>query len=98
MTGPVARLFGDVDVLVLPTTTAVPMAIGAAKGNPTALSPANTMFANYFGLPAISVPCGFADNGLPVGLQIVGQPGADATVLSLAHAYETATDWRSRRP
>ena len=45
-----------------------------ARGNPQALSPAFTAFANDFGLPAISVPCGFDDNGVPIGIQFVGKP------------------------
>ncbi len=53
---------------------------------------------NLLGFPAITVPCGFTDNGLPIGLQIVGRPFAEATVLRLARAYEAATDWGSRRP
>jgi len=51
------------------------------------------------GGPAVSVPCGFTDDGLPIGLQIVGRPGDDAGVLRIARAYETATGWgASRRP
>jgi len=84
------RAFRNIDVLLLPTTaTAVP-AVEAAKGKPQALSPSNTMFANYFGLPAISVPCGFDSHGLPVGLQIVGKPSDEATVLQVAREFETA--------
>ena len=48
------------------------------------------MFANYFGLPAISVPCGFDSHGLPVSLQIVGKPSDEATVLHVAREVETA--------
>ena len=84
------RAFRNIDVLLLPTTaTAVP-AVEEAKGRPQALSPSNTMFANYFGLPAISVPCGFDSHGLPVGLQIVGKPSDEATVLQVARGFETA--------
>ncbi|HVQ78220.1 MAG TPA: amidase [Candidatus Binatia bacterium] len=50
------------------------------------------------GLPAISVPCGFSIEGLPIGLQIAGRAFDDATVLRAAHAYEQATPWRERRP
>jgi aspartyl-tRNA(Asn)/glutamyl-tRNA(Gln) amidotransferase subunit A len=85
-----ARVFKDIDVLLLPTTrTTVPSVLSAGQ-NPQALSPANTAFANYFGLPAISVPCGFDDRGLPTGLQIVGPPGEEATILRLARQFETA--------
>jgi aspartyl-tRNA(Asn)/glutamyl-tRNA(Gln) amidotransferase subunit A len=45
------------------------------------------------GLPAITVPCGFSTSGLPIGLQIVGAPFAESTVLALAHAYEQTTEW-----
>ena len=53
---------------------------------------------SIFGLPAISVPAGFTDAGLPVGIQIVGPPRADAAVLGAAHHFEQATDFRNRRP
>lgn len=57
-----------------------------------------TRFANFTGLPAISVPCGAGVDGMPVGLQIVGRPMDEATVLALAHAYEQATPWHGLRP
>jgi Asp-tRNA(Asn)/Glu-tRNA(Gln) amidotransferase A subunit family amidase len=62
--------------------------IDDARSNPRTLSPANMMFANYFGLPAISVPRGFDRNGLPIGLQIVGKPWDDVDVLRLGHQYQ----------
>ena len=58
----------------------------------------NTRPVNVWGLPAISVPCGFTSAGLPIGLQISGPPGGDAAVLQVAHAYEQATEWHKRRP
>ena len=51
-----------------------------------------------YGFPAISVPCGFSDTGLPIGLQLAGKPFDELTVLRAAHAYEQATDWHTRRP
>jgi aspartyl-tRNA(Asn)/glutamyl-tRNA(Gln) amidotransferase subunit A len=63
-----------------------------------ALSPRNTLFANYYGLPAISVPCGFDSRGLPLGLQIVGKPWDDRSVLRLAHRYQAATGWSKQHP
>jgi aspartyl-tRNA(Asn)/glutamyl-tRNA(Gln) amidotransferase subunit A len=90
--------FDDIDVLVLPTTTTTTLTVDAAAGNPLALSPQFTMFANYYGLPAVSVPCGFDRRGLPVGLQIVAGPGDDAAVLQLAHQYEEAADFPRRQP
>ena len=53
---------------------------------------------NLSGQPALSVPCGFDDKGLPAGLQIAGRPFDEATVLQIGAAYESATDWTSRRP
>ena len=82
------KLFKDVDLLVLPTTTDTTPTVTAATGNPLALSAENTMFANYYGLPAISIPMGRDSNGMPLGLQIVGRPGEDAAVLGLARWYQ----------
>ncbi len=91
-------LFSDIDVLVLPTMAANTPTIREAAANPLALSAQNTLFANYYGLPAISVPCGFDDNGLPLGLQIVGRPWDDLTVLGLAHQYQAVTAWSNKHP
>jgi aspartyl-tRNA(Asn)/glutamyl-tRNA(Gln) amidotransferase subunit A len=92
------RAFRDIDILVLPTLTGPVPEVDQARGNPRALSPAFTVFANYFGLPAISVPYGFDDNGLPVGLQFVGKPWDDAVVLSLANRFMAASQVAQRRP
>jgi len=85
------RWFEHIDVVLLPTTTTTVPTVESARANPQALAADNTMFANYFGLPAISVPCGTDARGLPMGLQIVGKPGGDGTVLSLAHQYQKAS-------
>ncbi len=53
---------------------------------------------NYLGLPALAVPCGFTDNGLPTSFQLAGRPFAEATLLRVAHAYEQATDWHRLAP
>lgn len=53
---------------------------------------------NYLGLPALAVPCGFTDNGVPTSFQLAGRPFAEATLLRVAHAYEQATDWHTRAP
>jgi aspartyl-tRNA(Asn)/glutamyl-tRNA(Gln) amidotransferase subunit A len=94
----VGKTFKDIDVLLLPTTTTGVPAVKDVAGNALALSPENTAFANYYGLPAISVPCGFDRNGLPLGLQIVGKPWDEATVLSMGYRYETATRWVTKHP
>lgn len=58
----------------------------------------NTRPLGVYGLPSVSVPCGFSKGGLPIGLQISGPPFGEAQVLALAHAYEQATEWHKRRP
>jgi aspartyl-tRNA(Asn)/glutamyl-tRNA(Gln) amidotransferase subunit A len=93
----VKKLFTTVDLLVTPTMPSPPVAIAQAA-NPAAVSIRNTSPFNVFGLPAISVPCGFTTSGLPIGLQIVGAPFAESTVLALAHAYERETEWHKRHP
>jgi aspartyl-tRNA(Asn)/glutamyl-tRNA(Gln) amidotransferase subunit A len=85
-----SRVFRQIDVLVLPTLTGPVLEVERARGNQQALSPAFTMFANYYGLPAISVPCGFDGNGLPIGVQFVGRPWEDEMVLDLARQFETS--------
>jgi len=92
------QLFGDIDALLLPTTTGAVPRVSVAATNPQALSAENTAFANYYGLPAISVPCGFDSNGLPIGLQIVARPSGDLDAIKLAHEYEQAAGWFHRHP
>ena len=58
----------------------------------------NTAAFNIYGLPTISLPCGFSSSGLPIGLQISGNHFAESPVLAVAHAYNRATDWHKRRP
>ena len=95
----IARVaFADVDLLLLPTTPTVVPRVVNAVGKPQALSAAHTAFANYYGIPAISVPCGFDSNGLPLALQIVGRPRADIDVLRLAHQFEVAARWFDSHP
>lgn len=95
----VGRSFADVDLLIAPVmrTPAPPIAASEGGGGGGGGS-AGTGAFNVFGLPGISVPCGFSAAGLPIGLQIVGAPFAEASVLRLAHAYEQATDWKNAEP
>jgi aspartyl-tRNA(Asn)/glutamyl-tRNA(Gln) amidotransferase subunit A len=95
--GEIKEVFTTVDLLITPTMPSPPVAIAAAA-NPTAVSIRNTAPFNVLGLPAISVPCGFTASGLPIGLQIVGAPFAESTVLALARAYERETEWHKRHP
>ncbi len=57
-----------------------------------------TRVFNTLGLPALSVPCGFSSQGLPLAFQAVGRPFDEPTVLRLGQAYESATSWHTRRP
>lgn len=93
----IKQVFTAVDLLVMPTLPSLPVLI-ADGANPSAVSIRNTSPFDVFGLPAISVPCGFTNSGLPVGLQIVGAPFMESSVLALAHAYERETEWHKRYP
>jgi aspartyl-tRNA(Asn)/glutamyl-tRNA(Gln) amidotransferase subunit A len=95
--------FTDVDVVVLPTRRRTPRTVDAAlereeKDVPRNPELENTGQFNAYGIPAISVPCGFTTAGLPVGLMIAGPRFSEGRVLALARAYEAATDWHRRRP
>jgi aspartyl-tRNA(Asn)/glutamyl-tRNA(Gln) amidotransferase subunit A len=91
--------FENVDVIVGPTTPGVAFKHGE-KEDPLAmyLNDIFTVPANLSGNPGISVPCGFSTTGLPIGLHLVGRAFDEATILRVAHAYEQATTWRTRRP
>jgi aspartyl-tRNA(Asn)/glutamyl-tRNA(Gln) amidotransferase subunit A len=92
------KSFASVDALVTPTLPIPPPAISDPRADDILPAVRNTSPFDVYGLPAISVPCGFTRTGLPMGLQIIGPPGGDAVVLQLAHAYEQATEWHKRRP
>lgn len=98
----IAEVFAGVDVLVTPTTPIAAPRIAELKTNPERLRPTelmllrNTRPFNVWGLPAISVPCGFTQSGLPIGLQIAGPHWREDLVLRMAHAYEQATAWHKR--
>jgi aspartyl-tRNA(Asn)/glutamyl-tRNA(Gln) amidotransferase subunit A len=92
------QVFKDIDILLLPTTTTTTPTIKDAITNPQALSPGNTAFANYYGLPAMSIPCGFDNEGLPFGLQIVGRPWDEAAVLRLGRQFQSATQYHNKHP
>lgn len=99
----IGAVFADVDLMVTPTVAVPAPAIADLKANPDSLRPAelkvlrNTRPFNVWGLPAISVPCGYTKGGLPIGLQIAGAHWREDLVLRLARAYEQSTEWHGRR-
>jgi aspartyl-tRNA(Asn)/glutamyl-tRNA(Gln) amidotransferase subunit A len=101
----IADVFAGVDVLVMPAIPEPAPALEAVKAGSTEEVVRRmgrfsrlTRPWNGLGLPALSLPCGFSTAGLPIGLQVVGRPFDEATVLRAAHAYEQATGWWRRRP
>ncbi len=91
--------FTEVDTLLTPTSPVPAFKIGE-KADPLAmyLLDIYTIGVNLAGLPAASVPCGFTSGGLPIGLQLIGQPFKEADLLTLAHTYEQAHEWHRRTP
>jgi aspartyl-tRNA(Asn)/glutamyl-tRNA(Gln) amidotransferase subunit A len=100
----IVRIFENVDVLITPTVRIPPFTIAELQadldsGRAKELAMLhNTRALNLTGLPTISVPCGFTSRGLPLGMQITGRFGDEATILRLAYVYEQATDWHKREP
>lgn len=97
--------FMNYDVVVLPTMRVMPRTINdalqAEENQGSGMEPAETSNCspfNTFGNPAVTLPCGFSKGSLPIGLMIAGPRFSEGRVLALAHAYEKATDWHTRRP
>ncbi len=93
------QAFERYDALVTPTSPTVPFKLGEKLEDPMQmyLSDVCTLPINIGGIPAISIPAGFADN-LPIGMQIMGKPFSEETLLRIAFAYEQATTWHKRKP
>jgi aspartyl-tRNA(Asn)/glutamyl-tRNA(Gln) amidotransferase subunit A len=98
--GEFLRVFQECDALLSPTTPTAAFKLGEKASDPLAmyLSDIYTIGVNLAGLPGISLPCGFTAGGLPIGLQVVGQPCREAEMLAVAHAYEQAHEWSQRHP
>lgn len=95
------QAFASCDVIASPTSPVAGFALGDRVDDPLAmyLSDIFTVGVNLAGLPAISIPAGFsAEPQLPIGLQLIGRPLDEATVVAAAAAHEDATDWHTRRP
>lgn len=91
-------IFEQVDLLLLPTKRDTAPTIQATIDESYLRPPSNTSAFNRFGTPAISLPCGFSQGHLPIGLQIVGRPFGEPQVLALAQRYQTLTNWHRLRP
>jgi aspartyl-tRNA(Asn)/glutamyl-tRNA(Gln) amidotransferase subunit A len=91
--------FRTVDVVLMPVAPTVAFKIGEKSDDPLQmyLTDIFTIPVNLAGLPGISLPCGFA-HGLPIGMQLIGKPFDEATVLRAAHWYEQSTEWHKQRP
>ena len=91
--------FEKYDALITPTSPTVPFKIGDKMDDPLQmyLSDVCTLPINIAGVPGMSMPAGFAD-GLPVGMQIIGKPFGEETMLRVAYAYEQATEWHKQKP
>jgi len=95
--------FRDVDVVALPTRRRSPRLIADARKRERSDKPRdpeleNTSQFNYYGIPAVSIPCGFTSAGLPIGLTLAGPRFSEGRLLALAHAYQQQTDFHKRRP
>ena len=92
--------FEHVDLIASPTSPTPAFKIGEKSADPLQmyLSDIYTISCNLAGLCGISVPCGFSSGGLPIGLQLLGRPFGESDLLSVAHAYEQATEWHAKRP
>ena len=88
------------DVILAPTTPDVAFKIGDRVSDPLKmyLNDIFTIPVNLAGLPGISLPCGFTSGGLPIGLQLIGKPWDESTLFQVASAYESQTEWHTKKP
>jgi aspartyl-tRNA(Asn)/glutamyl-tRNA(Gln) amidotransferase subunit A len=94
----IRTIFEQVDVIVLPTMREPAPLLTEMIQETHRRPPSNTSVFNHFGTPALTLPCGFSRDGLPIGLQIAGEAYHEPVVLSLAFAYQQSTDWHQRVP
>jgi aspartyl-tRNA(Asn)/glutamyl-tRNA(Gln) amidotransferase subunit A len=93
-----AQVLQEVDVLVTPTSPKPAARIQGYDRTATLTGPSFTGPFNVAGLPAISIPGGFSSSGLPIGLQVVGKPFDELTVLQVSYTYQQAAHWFEQRP
>jgi aspartyl-tRNA(Asn)/glutamyl-tRNA(Gln) amidotransferase subunit A len=100
----ILQIFERVDLILTPTTPMLAPTVEELQAEPDQLRNKemvmlrNTRPFNVYGLPCLSLNCGFSKSGLPIGLQIIGAPGAEGSLLALAHAYQKQTDWHKQKP
>jgi aspartyl-tRNA(Asn)/glutamyl-tRNA(Gln) amidotransferase subunit A len=100
----ILQMFERIDVILTPTTPMLAPTFTELQAAPDQLRNKemimlrNTRPFNVYGLPSLSLNCGFSKSGLPIGLQIIGAPGAEGAVLALAHAYQKQTNWHKQKP
>ncbi len=94
------RAFNEVDVILTPTTTSTAFELGRdnLSRREMYLSDIYTVTVNLAGLPGISIPVGFSSNGLPVGMQLIGNRFDESSLLQIAHCYQKETDWHLSYP
>ena len=94
------KAFGAVDVLVCPTSPTTAFKAGEKTTDPLSmyLTDLMTIPVNLAGLPSLSLPCGFDDQGLPIGLQLIGNVLREDQLFQVAYAYEQSTNWHLRKP
>jgi aspartyl-tRNA(Asn)/glutamyl-tRNA(Gln) amidotransferase subunit A len=93
------QAFAHCDALVTPVAPTTAFGLGEKVDDPITmyLSDIFTISVNLAGLPGLALPCGVDGAGLPIGLQLIGRPFDEATLLRIGHAYEQATEWHRRR-
>ena len=94
------KAYEKVDAIITPTTPTPAFKAGEKTADPLAmyLSDIYTISANLAGLPAISIPCGFSKEKLPIGMQLIGKPFAEAELLAIAHAYDREHNFGREMP
>ena len=94
------KAFEQVDIILSPVSPTPAFEVGKNSSDPLAMYLEDIFLSSQVmaGIPALSVPCGFSKNGLPIGLQLMGPQWGEQTILSAAHAYERSTEWHKKKP
>jgi aspartyl-tRNA(Asn)/glutamyl-tRNA(Gln) amidotransferase subunit A len=94
------QAFEDVDLLMMPTQACPAFKFGAYDDNKLQMDLQDyfTAAVNLAGVPGISIPCGFSQNGLPIGFQLIGPHLSESKLFKVGHAYQQMTDWHTKNP